>query len=64
MSIFYGASNTTIVITIFITKVVPYTELCLEGIAIPLLGGAGILGNVAAVIVLRFSSLLVAIRIS
>ena len=37
-----------------LNQVVPFTELCLEGIAIPVLGGAGILGNVAAVVVLRF----------
>jgi len=52
------------------STVVPYTELCLEGIAIPLLGGAGILGNVAAVVVLRspemrssFNQLLVALSV-
>ena len=38
----------------YLNQVVPFTELCLEGIAIPVLGGAGILGNVAAVVVLRF----------
>ena len=45
----------------FFIQVVPYTELCLEGIAIPLLGGAGILGNVAAVVVLRFIIIIIII---
>ena len=55
------AIDTDIVKFNFFIQVVPYTELCLEGIAIPLLGGAGILGNVAAVVVLRFIIIIIII---
>ena len=51
-----ASQNSTILspCSCIIPEAVKWTELCLEGVALPAIGTMGVLGNVVAVLVFRY----------